>query len=97
MRSYYVYTRDIDNNFVSCNVQVSTFIGTTSEELTEMLLEAARKRIAELGYKLSRYATLRFVPDPRNVEDSAGYPPVSKTPDSYAVYSEYESGVTPTH
>lgn len=100
MRSYYVYARDVDNNFISCNVAVATFKGMEAEELVELLLAAGTAKIRQLGYVLARNATLRFLVDPRNMEDMAGYPPDDAPrgdPDSYAVYSEYQSGVTPTH
>lgn len=100
MRSYYVYARDIDNTFISCNIAVATFAGMEADELMKLLLVAGTAKIKQLGYILPRHATLRFLVDPRNVEDAAGYPPDDVQlggPDSYAVYSEYESGITPTH
>ena len=101
MRSYYFYTHDVDGAFVRGNVAVATFEGIGAEELAECLLEAARVRIKAMGYTIPKRATLRFVPDDRNVEDAAGYPPVRepspRASDSYAVASEYEAGITPRH
>ena len=101
MRSYYFYTRDIDGRFVNGNVAVNIFVGTDAEELMERLLVAANARIKEMGYVIPKQATIRFVPDERNVEGSAGYPPVRepspRASESYCVASEYEAGITPTH
>jgi hypothetical protein len=101
MRSYYCYTHDIDNRFASCNVAVATFADAEPDALVESLLHAATTRFKALGYVLPRNATIRFVPDDRNVEDMAGYPPVRepspRVSDSYAVASEYVHGETPLH
>jgi len=62
----------------------------------------AFERFAEQGIVLTAKTvkTMRFVSDPRNLDDAAGYPPVDAAdppdPDDYCVISEYSPG-DPTH
>ena len=67
-------------------------------------MELAAKRFEELGNPMPpafMVHHIRFVADPRNLMDSAGYEPVDDTgrpdPDSYCVVSEYIRGETVTH
>jgi len=93
MRSFYCYVRTLDNQFLSCAVAAETI-----ENLPAMAFE----RFAEQGIVLTAKTvkTMRFVSDPRNLEDAAGYPPDEAEPptdgDGYCVYSEYSVG-DPTH
>lgn len=94
MRSFYCYVRTLDNQFLSCAVAAETI-----ENLPAMAFE----RFAEQGIVLTAKTvkSMRFVSDPRNLEDVTGYPPVDDAdrpkPDDYCVISEYVSGETPTH
>jgi len=90
MRSFYVYVRTLDNQFLSCVVAAETI-----ENLPAMAFE----RFAEQGIVLTAkmVKSMRFVSDPRNLEDAAGYEPVPETGDGYCVMSEYTPGETPTH
>ena len=90
MRSFFCYVRTLDNQFLTCAVAAETI-----ENLPAMAFE----RFAEQGIALTAKTvkTMRFVSDPRNLEDAAGYEPVPETGDGYCVVSEYVSGETPTH
>ena len=89
MRSFYCYVRTVDNQFLSCAVAAETI-----ENLPAMAFE----RFAEQGIALTAKTvkSMRFVPDPRNLEDAAGYEPVPETGDGYCVIPEYSPG-DPTH
>jgi len=93
VRSFYCYVRTLDNQSLSCVVAADTI-----ENLPAMAFE----RFAEQGIVLTAKTvkTMRFVSDPRNLEDVAGYPPAEvETPDDgegYCTYSEYAPG-NPTH
>ena len=93
MRSFFCYVRTLDNQFLSCAVAAETI-----ENLPAMAFE----RFAEQGIMLTAKTvkTMRFVSDPRNLGDTAGYPPgESEAPDDgegYCTYSEYAPG-DPTH
>jgi len=88
MRSFYVYVRTLDNQFLSCAVAAETI-----ENLPAMAFE----RFAKQGIMLTAKMVKWFVSDPHNLEDTAGYEAVPETGDGYCVISEYVSGETPTH
>ena len=95
MRSYYVYVRTLDNQFFSCAL---------AADKEENLCRLAFQRFRELGNPLPEaemIRTMRFISDPRNELDMAGYeaeradrgPPPD---DGYCVYSEL-TPETPRH
>lgn len=94
MRSFYVYVRTTDNQFLSCNV---------SADNEQALPLAAYRKFAAIGNPLplnpAMIVSMRFVADPRNEMERIGEPVDDVPrgdPDSYAVYSEYTHG-DPTH
>jgi len=95
MRSFYCYVRTVGNQFLSCVVVAAQSI--------ETLPSLAFAKFAEQGITLKAddIDRMRFVADPRNLDDGAGYPPVDEpeAPDAgegYCTYSEYAPG-DPTH
>ena len=97
MRSYYVFCRTTDNQFMHCSIQTAQAYPTDDH-----LIELAYREFKRIGnplppaYMIER---LKLVQDARNWEDAAGYESVPDKPptdDGYCVYSEYTHG-DPTH
>ena len=95
MRSFFCYVRTLYNQFFSCVVVAAQSI--------ETLPSLAFAKFTEQGItlKANDIDRMRFVAEPRNLDDGAGYPPVDEpdapNPDDYCVISEYTPGETPTH
>lgn len=103
MRSFFIYVRTTDNQF---------FSGALALDLEQSHLWGARviEYFKKLGNPLPppQYIVyVRYLADPRNELDMAGYaeveldratrPPTPAAGDSYCVVSEYEPGVTTVH
>lgn len=97
MRSYYVYCRTTDNQFMHCSIQTAQ-----AEPTDEHLIELAYREFSRIGnplppaYMIKR---LKLVQDCRNFEDADGYVTVEDRPppdNGYVCYSEYVHG-DPTH
>lgn len=107
MRSFFVFLSTPDNEFHRCNVQVGCFIEQTPEQLLQDLHKAAERRFKELRVKVPNGSRMRFLADPRNEMDRAGYeeseleratrPRARGASESYCVASEYTPGETVTH
>ena len=71
MRSFYCYVRTLDNQFLSCAI---------AGEVLENLPSIAFTRFEQLGHRLTAKTvkSMRFVADPRNLMDGAGYEEVRK-------------------
>lgn len=97
MRSYYVYCRTTDNQFMHCSIQTAQ-----ADPTDEHLIELAYREFSRIGnplppaYMIER---LKLVQDVRNWEDSAGYERAEDAPQpdgGYCVYSEL-TPETPRH
>lgn len=97
MRSYYVYCRTTDNQFMSCNIQTAQ-----ADPTDEQLIALAYREFERIGNPLPPACgirRLRVVQDARNLEDMAGYEAATDRgppEDGYVCYSEYRHG-QPTH
>ena len=82
MRNFFVYARTRDNQFFSCAVQVSSFKGQDSEDLTQRLHDAAIAEFKRRGNPLPVHdvVRLRCIPDARCDLDASGYGPVLADP-----------------
>ena len=72
MRSFYCYVRTTNNEFFSCSV--------CAEDSSNLVLIAYR-RFEELGNPLptaGKIYSMRFLSDPRNLMDDAGYEEVGE-------------------
>ena len=97
MRSFYVYVRTTDNQFMSCMVY-----SALSDPSNEHLCELAYKEFSKSGNPLPpafMIQRMRFLQDHRNFEENAGYERVEDAPQpdgGYCVYSEL-TPETPRH
>lgn len=94
MRSYYVYCRTTDNQFMHCSIQTAQ-----AEPTDEHLIELAYREFKRTGNPLPpayMIQSFRALQDTRNFEEpdmASDKPPVDG---GYCVYSEYVRG-DPTH